>query len=117
MVLAEPRPYHPDPRVIVNVTSARGPHARKELERAARLAWGRIVSCYEATAGGAKGIVEFELVVAGTGKVTEARRTRSTFRNEKLEGCLSRALTGVTMPQARARSIAQAEIHLAPGDP
>ncbi len=103
--------------MIVNVTSARGPHPRKELERAARLAWGRIVSCYEATAGGAKGIVQFELVVAGTGKVTEARRTRSTFKNQKLEGCLSRALQGVTMPQARARSIAQAEIHLAPGDP
>jgi hypothetical protein len=113
----KPRPHHPEPRVIVNVTSVRGPHPRKELERAARLAWGRIVSCYQATAGKGKGVLELELVVAATGKLTEARRTRSTFRNQKLEACLTRTLTGLPMPKARARSIARAEIHLAPGDP
>lgn len=110
------RPHHPEPRVIVNVTSVRGPHPRKEVERAARLAWGRIVNCYEANAGKAKGVVALELALAGTGKVTAARRTRSTFRNPKLEACLSQALKGLPMPQARAGSTAQAEIQLAPGD-
>jgi hypothetical protein len=113
----KPRRHHPEPRVIVNVISVSGPHPRKEVERAARLAWGRIVSCYEGMAGKAKGVLELELVVAGAGKVTDARRTRSTFRNQKLESCLIRALKGLPMPEARARSIAHAEIHLAPGDP
>lgn len=115
--IAEARPHHPEPRVIVNVTSVRGPHPRKEVERAARLAWGRIVNCYEANAGKAKGVVVLELMVAGTGNVTAARRTRSTFRNSKLEACLTKAFRGLSMPQSRAGSTAQAEIHLAPGDP
>lgn len=113
----EPRPHHPEPRVIVNVTSVKGPHPRKDLERAARLTWGRIVSCYEATAGKAKGVVQFQLAVAGTGQVTGAKRTRSTFKNPKLEECLTQALKAAPMPRARAGSMAQAEIHLAPGDP
>lgn len=112
----EPRPYHPEPRVIVNVTSVRGPHPRKEVERAARLAWGRIVGCYEAKAGKAKGVVQFELGVASTGKLTWVRRIRSTFKNPKLEECLSKALKATPMPPARAGSTAHAEIHLAPGD-
>jgi hypothetical protein len=110
------RPHHPEPRVVVNVTSVKGPHGRKEVERAARLAWGRIVSCYEATGGRGKGVVEFELGVAGTGQVLEAKRTRSTFRNQKLEACLTKAWKGLSMPKARAGSIARAEIQLAPGD-
>ncbi|HEY3493507.1 MAG TPA: hypothetical protein VGK73_02430 [Polyangiaceae bacterium] len=113
----EPRPYHPEPRVIVNVTSVKGPHARADVERAARLAWGRIVSCYKSIDKQAKGRLELELVVAGAGKVTDARRTRSTLRNQKLDACLTEALEGLTMPKARARSIARAEIHVAPGDP
>jgi hypothetical protein len=111
-----PRPHHPEPRVVVNVTSVKGPHVRKEVERAARLAWGRIVSCYEATGGQTKGLVEFELGLASTGQVIEAKRTRSTLRNQKLEACLTRAWNGLSMPKARAGSIARAELQLAPGD-
>jgi hypothetical protein len=114
---AKPRPPHPEPRVIVNVMSVKGPHARPEVERAARLAWGRIVSCYKAIDRQAKGTVQFELVVASAGKVTDARRTRSTLRNQKLNACLTKAWEGLTMPRARAGSIARAEIHVAPGDP
>jgi hypothetical protein len=113
----KPRPHHPEPRVIVNVMSVKGPHVRNELERAARLGWGRIVSCYESTARNAKGIVELELAVAAAGKVTAARPTRSTFRNRKLEACLTKLWKSIAMPKARAGSIIRMEIHLAPGDP
>jgi hypothetical protein len=113
----KPRPYHPEPRVVVNVLSVRGPHARGEVERSARLAWGKIVSCYKAIDRQAKGVVEFELAVAGAGKVTDARRKRSTLRNQKLDACLTKSWKGLAMPKARAGSIAHAEIHVAPGDP
>jgi hypothetical protein len=113
----KPRPYHPEPRVIVNVTTVRGPHERAAVERAARLAWGRIVSCYKSIDRQAKGLVEFELVVAHAGTVTDARRTRSTLRNQKLDACLTKAWKGLAMPKARAGSVARAEVHVAPGDP
>jgi hypothetical protein len=103
--------------VIVNVVSVKGPHERKDVERAARLAWGRIVGCYESIDRTAKGMVELELVVAGAGKVTEARPGRSTLKNRKLDACLTKAMRGLAMPKARAGSIARTEIHVAPGDP
>jgi hypothetical protein len=111
------RPHHPEPRVIVNVTQVKGPHARAEVERSARLAWGRIVGCYKSIDKQAKGHLELELVVSGAGKVSDARRTGSTLRNQKLAACLTKALDGLAMPKAAARSIARAEIHVAPGDP
>jgi hypothetical protein len=114
---AEARAPHPEPRVIVNVISVRGPHERAEVERAARRAWGRIVSCYKTIDQSARGTVELELVVAGTGKVTAARRTRSTLENGELASCLTDAMKGLSMPKAASRSTAKTEIRVAPGDP
>ncbi len=112
----ESRPRHPEPRVIVNVLSVRGPHDRDGIERSARLGWGRIVRCYRAS-GAAKVVLTFELVVSGSGMVERARRTHSSTRDHELGHCLASALTKLTMPKARARSIAMIEIRLAPGDP
>lgn len=103
--------------MIVNVTAVKGPHRRADVERAARLGWGRIVSCYKSIDRQAKGRIELELVVAATGKVTGTRRTRSTLRNEKLAACLTQSLRGIEMPKARSSSTARAEVHVAPGDP
>jgi hypothetical protein len=112
-----PAPHHPEPRVVVNDTSVKGPHARGDVERAARLAWGRIVSCYKAIDPRAKGWIRLDLAVAGHGKVTDSRRTHSTLKNRELETCLAGAMKGLAMPKARAGSTAHTEIHVAPADP
>jgi hypothetical protein len=112
-----PKPYHPEPRVIVNVTSVDGPHARSDVERAARMAWGRIVGCYKSIDPQAKGLIRLELVVAGSGKVTSARRMHSTLKNRELLACLTGAMKGLAMPKARAGSTVHTEIRIAPGDP
>jgi len=114
---AEPRPPHPEPRVIVNVLRVRGPHARDEVERSARLGWGRIVSCYKASDAPEKVVVTLELVVSGNGTVTRARRVRSPVKDRELADCLASAMQRLGMPKARARSTATVEIRLAPGDP
>ena len=111
----QPAP-HPEPRVIVNVISVQGSHQRPEVERAARLAWGRIVGCYNALGERTRGMVELELVVSGDGRVTAARRTRSTLKVKELACCFTRTMRRVAMPKASGRSTAITEIHVAPGD-
>jgi hypothetical protein len=111
-----PRAPHPEPRVIVNVLSVRGPHERSAVERSARLAWGRIVGCYNALGEGGRGRVEIELAISSDGRVTGARRTHSTLKTRELERCLASTMRRVSMPKASGRSSALTEIHVAPGD-
>jgi hypothetical protein len=110
------RPPHPEPRVIVNVLAVRGPHERPQVERSARLGWGRIVGCYNRHGGGKRGQAVIELTLSGAGKVLDTAKKRSSFEPELLT-CLRGALRRLAMPQARARSTAVVEIQLAPGDP
>jgi hypothetical protein len=112
-----PQPPHPEPRVVVNVLSVRGPHPRPDVERSARLGWGRIVSCYNSLGQRTRGMVEVELVVSGDGRVSAVRRRRSTLKSPELAQCLTNALRRLAMPKAHARSTAVTEIHVAPGDP
>jgi hypothetical protein len=110
------QPPHPEPRVIVNVLSVKGPHARGEVERAARLGWGRIVRCYKSIDAQARGRAELELVISESGQVTSARQTRTTLRRPELPSCLASAMKAMGMPKASAQSTASVEIHVAPGD-
>jgi hypothetical protein len=103
--------------VIVNVTSVSGPHARREVERAAREGWGKIVKCYESIDRKARGLVGVEFAIEKSGKVTQVRHTHSTLKNSALSRCLADALLTLTMPTAERRSTANAEIRVAPGDP
>jgi hypothetical protein len=112
-----PRPPHPEPRVIVSVLGVRGPHPRAEVERAARLAWGRIVSCYRTSEPRERAVVTLELVVSGKGEVARARRVRAQAKDRQLGTCLAGVMQGLGMPKARARSTVTVEIRLAPGDP
>jgi len=107
---------HPEPRVIVNVVSVRGPHAPLEVQRAARLAWGRIIRCYKSIDSGAKGKLELELKVSKSGSVASARVGPSTLNNSELVQCLADTMKGLAMPRASADSVAGIEIHVAPGD-
>jgi hypothetical protein len=113
---APARAPHPEPRVIVTVSSVHGPHARDEVERAARLGWGRIVRCYKASPKRPRGSVKLELTLGAHGKVTGARRKKSTLREPELARCLTKALKGLAMPKARRRSTANVEVQVAPGD-
>jgi hypothetical protein len=108
---APERAPHPEPRVIVTVQFVRGPHAKKDVERAAR-----IVRCYKASKQ-PKGALTLELELAGSGKVMHARRKRSSFGDKELTACLAKTMRGVPMPKARSGSTARIEIQLAPGDP
>lgn len=113
---ATARTPHPEPRVIVNVVSVRGPHAPLEIQRAARLAWGRIIRCYKAIDNGAKGTTELELQVSKSGNVDQVRIGPSTLDNAELVRCLADTMKGVAMPRASAASTAHIEIRVAPGD-
>jgi hypothetical protein len=112
-----PRPPHPEPRVIVSVLSLAGPHERDEVERHARLAWGKIVRCYKAIDRSARGSVTVELAVHGSGTSSGARRLAATLENRELSACLTNILNGLKMPKARRTSFAKVEIRVAPGDP
>lgn len=112
------KPPHPEPRVIVSVHSVAGPHKKKDVERAARLGWGRIVRCYKASSKRPRprGSVRMELAVSGRGVVTGARRVKSTLGDKAVSSCLGRTMRGLSMPKARRSSAARIEIQLAPGD-
>ena len=107
---------HPEPRVIVNVVSVRGPHTPPAVQRAARMGWGRIVRCYKSVDPSIKGKLELELRVSKAGSVASTRARTSTLGNPELVRCLSETMKGLAMPEASADSTAAIEIHLAPGD-
>jgi len=111
------RPYHPEPRVIVNVLSVKGPHDPARVQHDARFGWKRIVRCYKAHSPHHKVLVTLYLVVSREGSLARAQNVRSDPANRELEGCLADALPGLSMPKAAANSTAQLEIKLAPGDP
>ena len=116
-VRQESRPFHPEPRVIVNVTLVQGPHDAGKLQTAARLGWTRIVRCYKLSGRGQRVVISLELVVSPDGSVASARDVGTDPKYRDLGGCLVEAVQGLTMPKAPAESTATVEIKLAPGDP
>jgi hypothetical protein len=113
---AAPPAPHPEPRVIVNVVSVRGPHAPRDVQRAARLAWGRIIRCYKSNDNGAKGRLELELRISKAGSVAQVRVGPATLDSAALVRCLADTMNGLAMPSASADSVADIEIQVAPGD-
>jgi hypothetical protein len=113
---APARTPHPEPRVIVNVLSVNGPHDRDEVQRAARNAWGRIVSCYKSFGQRKRGSVELQLGISSQGRVTSARHTGGSLESSDLAACLVGAMKRTEMPPSRARSTAVTEFQLGPGD-
>ncbi|HEY6725935.1 MAG TPA: hypothetical protein VI197_18000, partial [Polyangiaceae bacterium] len=103
-------PPHPEPRVIVNVLSVNGPHAPLAVQRAARLAWGRIIRCYKANDNGAKGRLELQLRVSQVGSVAGVRVGPSTLDSAELVRCIADSMQGLAMPRASTDSTADIEI-------
>jgi hypothetical protein len=112
----EPRPPHPEPRLIVNVLAVRGPHKPDRVQHDARYGWKRIVRCYKAQGAKEHAVVTMELGVSGEGSVTNARGLVFEPKDRELTQCLVKTLPGLAMPKAPADSTADIEIRLSPGD-
>ena len=112
----QPRPRHPEPRVIVDVLSVKGPHKPERVQHDARFGWKRIVRCYKAQGAKEKTVVTLELVVSSEGNVARARSILFEAKDGELAACLAETLTGLAMPKALADSKADVEIRLSPGD-
>lgn len=111
------RPPHPEPRVIVNVLSVRGPHKPDRVQHDARFGWKRIVRCYKRTNGAKeKATLTLEFEISSEGSVTGARSILVEPKDRELASCLATELTGLAMPKAGANSTADVEFVLSPGD-
>jgi hypothetical protein len=111
------RAPHPEPRVIVTVTSMAGPHERAAVQRAARETWGGIVRCYEQFGRREQGVIVLELRISERGRVSDVRRGPGDSKlNEQTSSCLMRVLRTKAMPEATGASTATLEIRLAPGN-
>lgn len=113
---ASERVPHPEPRVIVNVLSVRGPHDSAQIQRSARFGWIRFVRCYKSKGKGEQAVINLGLLVSGDGSVRKAWATGETPRHPELASCIADALPGLAMPKAAADSTAAIEVQLAPGD-
>jgi hypothetical protein len=112
----EAKPYHPEPRVIVNVLSVNGPHDPAKVQHSARFGWSRIVRCYKKTGARKSVVVAMELLVSREGNVASASGDGNDSNHQELSQCLAESLPGLSMPKAEANSKASIEIRLAPGD-
>jgi hypothetical protein len=110
------RPYHPEPRVVVNVVSLKGPHNQARVQHDARFGWKRIVRCYKAHSPHKPAVVTMALIISAEGSVERVQDTGSVPANRELERCLADVLPGLSMPKANDKSTANVEIKLAPGD-
>jgi hypothetical protein len=108
--------YHPEPRVIVNVTALQGGHDRDAVERSAREGWGGIVRCYKRHGKSQRGTLELRLEISAAGRVVGTRRLGSTL-NDEVSVCLASVLRERAMPDGRSGSTATVKVELAPGDP
>lgn len=112
----QPRPPHPEPRVVVNVLSINGPHKPARVQHDARFGWKRIVRCYKANGAKERAVVTLELVLSSEGSVARARGLVFEPKDRELASCLAGILPGLAMPKAPADSTADVEILLSPGD-
>ncbi len=110
------QPPHPEPRVIVNVLSVRGPHNPVRVQHDARFGWKRVVRCYKASGAKEKVALTLELALSSKGTVTSVRGILFEEQDSELVSCLIRGLPGLAMPKAPADSKAEVELLLSPGD-
>lgn len=113
-------PGHPLPRVIVDVVAVRGPHAARDVERAARAAlWGKLIECYRPGAqrdGALRGKVTVVAKASRAGKLVGARLAGATLPDREVARCFAARVVGVDVPPARAASSVTLALQIAPGD-
>jgi hypothetical protein len=113
------RPYHPDPRIVIDVLEARGaPQA--ELQRTARDAgYWPFRRCYE---DGLRrdqelsGKVSLTLSISASGRVEQSSVTGSTLHDKVVIACVAREALQLSFSAAESRTMARADVSLATGD-
>jgi hypothetical protein len=111
------RPYHPDPRIVIDVLEARGaPQA--DLQRTARDAgYWPFRRCYEdglRRDEALSGKVSLALSISSTGRVEQSSVTGSTLRDKIVIACIAREARQLSF--SAAASTATTDVSLATGD-
>jgi hypothetical protein len=113
------RPYHPDPRIVIDVLDARGA-SQADLQRTARNAgYWPFRGCYE---DGLRrdqelsGKVSLALSISASGRVEQSSVTGSTLRDKVVVACVAREARQLSFSVAESRATAATEVSLATGD-
>jgi hypothetical protein len=113
------RPYHPDPRIVIDVLEGRGA-ASGDLQRTARdSGYWPFRRCYE---DGLRrdqqlsGKVSLALSISASGRVDRSSVTTSTLRDKTVMACLAREARMISFSPADSETLAAADVSLAAGD-
>ena len=118
---SESRPYHPEPGIIVDVTSAAAGANQAEVQKLARAkGYNPFRHCYEEGLRRNQhltGKVTVEFTLGTDGAVVGARKTASTVGDESVNQCVVREASHLALakPESGAPAIAMA-VTLSPGD-
>ena len=115
------RPYHPAPRIVVDVVQAQGALAGAELQRVARSSgYWPFRRCYEdglRRDQRLKGKVVLEVVVAEDGSVeSSAAMTASTLADDAVVACVAQEAQRLSFATDEAPTTATLSVALSPGD-
>jgi hypothetical protein len=113
------RPYHPDPRIVIDVLDARGaPQA--DLQRIARDAgYWPFRRCYEdglRRDQNLSGKVSLALSISPSGLVEQSSVTGSTLRDKIVIACVAREARELSFSASESRATASTDVSLATGD-
>lgn len=117
-----PGPAHPHPRVVIEVTSARGGHTAKAVERAVRAGfWHGVVSCYRLDAARRPDLeldVKLVLEIRRDGSIKSARAASGgkTAKSGQAPPCLAKKVAGIDIAQGRGGTTAHVRVRVWPGD-
>ncbi len=113
------RPYHPDPRIVIDVLEATGRSAA-DLQRTARDAgYWLFRHCYE---GGLRrdqdlaGKVSLSLSISTSGQVESSRMSGATLRDKAVIACVTREAHEISFAPGEPAASASTEVSLARGD-
>jgi hypothetical protein len=113
------RPYHPDPRIVIDVLEATG-RAAADLQRTARDAgYWPFRHCYE---GGLRrdqdlaGKVSLSLAISTSGQVERSLVSGATLRDKTVIACVAREAREISFPPGEPAASASTEVSLATGD-
>lgn len=115
------RPYHPAPRIVVDVVDAQGELPAEELQRIARNSgYWPFRRCYEdglRRDQRLKGKVVLEVVVAEDGSVeSSAAMTASTLADDVVVACVAQQAQRLSFAASEAPTTATLSVALSPGD-
>ncbi len=121
LLAAAPGPEgHPDPRVIVNIERAQGPHEPAALQRTARkYHWMNVVRCYRLGAykdPELRGWTRAHMVVSSAGSVLRPKRLSTELEDEEVAACVVDKLRNLKFARASGATQAWVDIRVGPGD-